>query len=687
MKPFYILCGVLTLVLTGLTFYYRAEPDTFYGIADTKEIVISSESPVEIHRILVEQGQLVRRGDTLLELHNPELELRISQISHELSELRSRKTAHATLSKSEILQLKAQQEERASEIRSEIRELEAQYNLNRQLVSELRSLDKDKAGTPGEAETHNPILTKLESLRKLLDLVQDPSRVYENRLANALSSDGDPLAEKVSQLEDELRILNEDRKRLIVPARISGLVGSVNFKVGEKVSPFAPILTVHAASPSFVRGYIHEDVYSQVALSQKVQVQSSQDRKNRVEAEVVGVGARIVEYPERLRKRADILIWGREIIIRLPSENRFLLGEKVLISLPGERSFPGTRKEPKASMEAPVPGTEAVRKTSAGTAEPPEAAKDIQAPRTAAASLAGAGSDLPGIEASGLLFLPDIGRFMVISDDTEKKQAQVFLMDTTLNIVKTVAIRGLGKMDDMEAISAGNGGSVYLLSSQSRTKGGKLPENRKLLVRARRTGEDLALERKVALLDLLGKAALENPTEPWSGFISKGITEGSIDIEGMAVREGDVYLGFKNPLLDGKAVVLRMAEVDSVLGGRFPGKGDISLWKALDLKGGPAGTACGISDLQFVEGDAYLLSTGTAGKQQDPGKQQGRQEKDGRHVGELWVLRKDSDRAERVKDFEGAKPEGLAYHAGSRSFFIAFDNGSGRPSQIQRLPR
>ena len=127
MKRLYALCAVIIAILGGLTLYYRAEPDTFYGIADTKEIAITSESAVEIRRILVAQGQLVEQGDTLMELYNPDLEFKLSQISHELAELRTRSSAHATLSKSEILQFKAQQEVRVSGIRSEIKELEAQY--------------------------------------------------------------------------------------------------------------------------------------------------------------------------------------------------------------------------------------------------------------------------------------------------------------------------------------------------------------------------------------------------------------------------------------------------------------------------------------------------------------------------------------------------------------------------------
>jgi multidrug resistance efflux pump len=649
MRQIYIACGVLIAILGVLTSYFRSEPDTFYGIADTKEIVISSGSPVEIRRVMVAQGQTVRQGDSLLLLHNPELDLKISQISHELNELRTRKSAHATLSKSEIRELKAEQEARVGELRAELAELEAQYNLNRQLVSELRSLEKDKAGAGGGADSTNPIKIKIESLKRMLELARDPARIYVNRLSNAQSSSGDPLAEQVRRMEDELRLLEEEKRGLFIPAQINGLIGSVNFKQGEKVSPFTPILTLHAESPSFVRGYIHEDVYSQVAVGQNVIVHSSHDRKHGVGGVVVGVGARIVEYPERLRKRAEILIWGREIIIRLPPQNRFLLGEKVLIAM----------------------------------TEKAQASVEVHAPRDAAAGFAPGGTEVPGLEASGLLFLEDAGKYLVISDDTPKKAPLLFLMDTAMRIEKQIPIGGMDAIDDMESIAAGGDGAIYIASSQSVNKKGKLSEARKRLIKVARRGESLELSGKLSLSDLLEKAARLEPQAPWAAYALGAISKGELDIEGMAWRGGSLLLGCKYPLLAGKAVILEIKDVDSLFAGKSPAKGGIGIWNALDLREKETGAACGISDFAFVGGDAYLLSSGQDGA----AAKAGNTAKDGapRHLGELWVLKSGATAPQRLRGFEGEKPEGIALHAPSRSLVIAFDNGSKHPSRMMKI--
>lgn len=677
MKLLYSACALAAAVLACLTLYYRSEPETFYGIADTKEIVISSRSPVEIRRIFVEQGRMVSRGDTLLELYNPELELNISKISHELAELRDRKTAHATLSKSEIRQLRDEQEQQVSRLRAEIRELEAQLKVNKQLISQLRSLDKEKAGAQPEADADDPVRIKIESLKKQLVLAGDPSRIYVDRLSNALTSSGEPLVEQTRRMEDELAMLLEERSRLVMTAQIHGLIGSVNFKEGEKAPAFAPIMTLHAEAPSFVRGYIHEDVYSRLAVKQKVTVRSSHDKQNRFAGEVIGVGTRIVEYPERLRKRADIVIWGREIIIRLPPENRFLLGEKVIIAVSKDGSGtaaadarPGAPVALAGSMGAPAP-TPTPAPAGSPTPVPTKAVSDSDA-------------EVPGIEASGMLYLEDLRRFMVISDDTPKKAPVLYMLDTAFKVEAQTTIAGLEKMNDMEGIAAGADGSVYVLASQSVNRHGKLPEDRKLLVRARRKGEALELRGKMSLSGFLEKAAAENPGEKWAAYVSGAILSGRLDIEGLAWRNGSLLLGCKSPLLDGQAVILELTHADGLLGG-MDGTGknaeggtrktEVGIWRTLELKDRETGKPCGISDLLFVDGDAYILSTGSAGGKEDQGA----------HLGELWRLRAGAVQPDRLRGFGGGKPEGIAYRPADKSFFIAFDNGSQRPSRILKL--
>lgn len=290
MKKLYIVWGVVLIILVIISFRYKGESTGFYGIADAREAVINSGNPVEIKKIHVVQGQSIKIGDTLVELSRPELDMKINEITHQLRQMKKQKFA------------------KVNGIKAQIKELQAQYERNKKLTAELKSVKKKNSSTDQE-DNQNPLLIKIENLKRELQFAASPA-----------------------QIKDELNLLMEEKKKLTIYTQINGIIGSVNAKEGEKVSPFTPIITLHTKSPSYVKGYIHEDVYNKVTIGQKVTITSLSDVKNSIEGEVVGVGSRIVEYPVRLRKRPDFQIWGREIIIKIPSKNNFLLGEKVRIS-------------------------------------------------------------------------------------------------------------------------------------------------------------------------------------------------------------------------------------------------------------------------------------------------------------------------------------------------------------------
>jgi len=65
MKKLYFVWIVVCIVLVIISFQYRGESTGFYGIADAREVVVNSGSPVEIKKIHVVQGQSIKEGDTL----------------------------------------------------------------------------------------------------------------------------------------------------------------------------------------------------------------------------------------------------------------------------------------------------------------------------------------------------------------------------------------------------------------------------------------------------------------------------------------------------------------------------------------------------------------------------------------------------------------------------------------------
>ena len=662
MKTFYGICVAAVLVIVVITMMLRRESSSFYGIADAQEIAINDEFAVEVSKIHVVPGQRIEAGDTLLEVKTPELDLKIAEINRDIGELKMQKTAHAKMSRSELQQLKSEQAVLVNKLRGEISELEAQLETNRKLVSELRSIKKSDSDAGKQDELNNPIAVRIHQLKEALKLALDSAKISEKRLNNELSYEGDPLAERAKGLEKELDILFKAKRQSSKISPITGIVGVICFKEGEKVSPFTPICSLHTESPSFVRGYIPENAYSQVAVGQKVRVSSLANKQIEVAGDVIGVGSRIVEYPVRLRKNPDVLMWGREVTIKIPEVNKFLLGEKVMISI---IDHPAAAVEQQGGLSILGGAVYA-----AGTTSKIPLHKRSMMVFTDIVPAEQA-TTVCRIEASGVLYLEDIDKYLLISDDTEKKKPFLFIMNRDGKIEKETAIAGVQKINDMEGIARGDDDFIYVLTSQSYNASKELPMERKLFLRVARNGATFTLKGSVQLSDVLLAAAQKQPDKPWARYLSKAVGDSTLDIEGVAFRKGNLFLGIKNPLIDECAVILNIGKADNLFGASTPTLPDIAIWRQWKLIDPATGAPAGISDLQFNSDVLYVLAVAET-----------RINDSKKTSGALWKYRFGNKQPACIQQFSGLKPEGIAFNKQAGELLIVFDNGSKRLSQI-----
>jgi multidrug resistance efflux pump len=332
MKRYYAVCLGVGAVLAGITVSYRSEPTKFYGIADTKETIVNAEEGVEIRKLRVVQGQAVKAGDTIVILDQPALAIRINQIENTLEEYKKLLEYQTKMNEADRRQYQAEQKEKINEIKTQISELEAERARNVKLVKEMGSLQNERRMIEEIEDGTNTLVEQINGLKRQLEAAEYTLSVDINR-QKLLKNTDDPAQSQIRRYTRELELLQQQQQQLVKTAPIGGMIGMVKFKEGEKVSPFDTILTLHAAAPSYIKGYIHENVYTHVAVGDTVVVRSFADAKQTIRGVVLGVGSRIVDYPERLRKRQDIPVWGREVLVKIPEDNGFLLGEKVLISV------------------------------------------------------------------------------------------------------------------------------------------------------------------------------------------------------------------------------------------------------------------------------------------------------------------------------------------------------------------
>ena len=281
------------------------------------------------------------------------------------------------------------------------------------------------------------LLQKLEAERNVRS---ELAAVFKNSRDNPFFSD--PLSVEINSLKKELLYLDQQKRNLFIFAEVDGVVGSVNFKRGEKVAPFLPIVTVAPENPTLIHGYVHENLHTNLQVGQKLYVFSTTGSAE-TKGVIVSIASKITLIPERLSRVTGLASWGREVTLEIPKINKFLHGEKVKI-------------QPKLANWG-------ILQAMAGKLELNPNIPEYQAHGiTMPAMLV----DEFKFEPSGLIYLSDLKKYLVISDDDQ----HLMMMDSEGRISDQLfPILAAEEIGDLESIST-DARFIYLLSSQSAKK-------------------------------------------------------------------------------------------------------------------------------------------------------------------------------------------------------------------------
>ncbi len=659
--PLGVACLVTLIALLVISWTSMVARTQFLGIADSREIIINSENPVEIERVHVLEGQSVARGQLLVQLRNPELTLKINQISHQLEQYRAQNDVDKTELESTLTQLKAEKKALIDETNYQIQELKNEYDLNMSLASGLQSISaRSLINTSTKAD--HPTLQKIERLK--LEMASTV-RLYDVRIElqeKAIAAADKPLNIQINQFEKELVMLKAESNKLSIYAPISGMIGSVNFKAGEKVSPFAAVMSLHSKTPTIVKGYLREDEFSKVQVNDKLTIHSNADSRTQVDGTVIGVGARIVEYPVRLRKHQSVQAWGREITIKIPETNNLILGEKVLVSLNNNGKSIWSRLKNYFDLPETIAGTT----LEGGSSESKPATDPVIIVRPITSLRAS------GMEASAMLYLPKVGQYLVAGDQTPDHRLILYLMNATGQVIKEITIAGIDEIDDIESMTRDDQGTIYVATSMSTKKNNSYPISRRLLVAIKYSEEKgFYLHKSVDLSNVLTRTALQSKNEPWAGFILDGVEGGDLDMEGMFWHANALFLGFKSPLFMKRTIIVKIDEADRLFDSRSINTDQVSIWQMLSLKSDDLHNDIQerLSDILYLDGSLYI--TGVVDKEQRS-----------IYTGSLWHMNIEDGNLRRVTQFKDIKPEGIAVTNEDADLMICFDQGSKHQSQI-----
>lgn len=321
----WVLCVVFAL-LVG--FLYQGKAAMFRGIAEATETIISVPSATEIIKVHVVPGQEIQVGDTIVEINRPDLTLRIAELTRELDAIEGRSNLSSAEIDQKVAEVKANLETRRLTLNAEIRNLETEYQKNKEISAKLKSLSSSKASSNGD----DAMALRIKSLKNELALANKSANEQIALLRGSSKLQKSSGKSEAANLKKELNELQKQQEELVQIAKENWVVGDVNVRDGEKVSSFAPIVTLTHKRPTLVRGYINEQIYQNMDMGEFVKVTTLAGTGKAIEGEVVGLSSRIVPFPTRMWKMPEMPVYGREVTIKIPEENPFLLGEMVTIS-------------------------------------------------------------------------------------------------------------------------------------------------------------------------------------------------------------------------------------------------------------------------------------------------------------------------------------------------------------------
>ncbi len=303
--------------------------NAFFGAAETDERDLSFDHAVWVTQIFVEPGKQVHRGDTLMQLYRTDLESEIAERLDAIRQIELERAAKNNSLDNEIALLKAKQTAEASELRADVvveeSEAEVQKQL-RQIVAERQGIAT--AATPGNLQS-----AQREAIEEVIRQAEEPVR-REIRLLEVQKKDNLALAAaQMLQLRREIASLEKEKERLVLVSPIDGFVDNLSVRESEAADAHTTLVSINPTKPTKVRGFIHETIDLNFHVGDSVTVTSGARPEYSVRGVLTGNSPHLIELPTRLRKYPEIKAWGREIFIRLPSDNPFYIGEKILIKM------------------------------------------------------------------------------------------------------------------------------------------------------------------------------------------------------------------------------------------------------------------------------------------------------------------------------------------------------------------
>ena len=222
-------------------------------VKSTLEAVLSTETGGRVSELLVREGSMVRRGDVLARIVDPEL---ARQAEASLAEEGQARDA--------LLQAEAKRQEAAIRVRAE--RGRAENNLRKASDDQRRTEELSRDGIVSRSD--------LETSATLLGNAEEETRIAKagESTLQAMDREIDVLRGRIEAARARTAALAARRSKLTITAPFSGVITKKTCEIGESKLPGAPLLALADPSSSYVEAQIDEADAAKVRVGQTVRL-------------------------------------------------------------------------------------------------------------------------------------------------------------------------------------------------------------------------------------------------------------------------------------------------------------------------------------------------------------------------------------------------------------------------------
>jgi multidrug efflux pump subunit AcrA (membrane-fusion protein) len=327
---FFIFWIAAIILLVAISFLFTDTSRAIVAQVEPLKNAISYHKAVRVLDIYVIPGQMVQPGDPLVRVERPDLLMDVDRKNNQLRRVQiDRKIAETDYREKKKL-MAMERDVKLQKLMAEKQQLQLIVQNNQKIARQFDALTGHADTTRNGGSSYYEI--NLQALEEEEDFINKQYvqrqkldyEIYQEQLrALKLQEDG---------LNLELQALLHEEEQLIKKADFAGTIGSVNAQEGELLSPYSTILSLYNLNPVVIKAFMNEGYKYEPEVGQKVMVEST-NRAYQIEGTIIEVGSRITEYPNRLKSNQSSAMWGQELFIKIPEENRFLNGERVFVIL------------------------------------------------------------------------------------------------------------------------------------------------------------------------------------------------------------------------------------------------------------------------------------------------------------------------------------------------------------------